>query len=296
MLNLFKCWRAIMTKVKSYLLLPGILGLLIFAGCSSMKSTDILNFIIPANGYIKQQFNYGKHDRQSLDVYLPKTENKKTPIVFIYGGAWREGSKKDYEFVGHALSGLGHPVIIPDYRLYPEVKFPDFMNDIADAVAFIEDNSDKILGKPFNQYIMMGHSAGAHSAALFATDKQYQLKRDIGAQLTGLIVMAGPYDLPLDDPEVTTVFEGYSDKQVNPILKIHTDMPPVLLLHGLNDDRVLPYHTENFSTALQQKGITVTKHLYPGVNHTQLIGSLATPLRFLNNSYDDIKKFLATLN
>ena len=56
-------------------------------------------------------------------------------MVFWYGGGWVEGSKKNYRFVGAALASRGLVTVIPDYRLYPEVGFPDFLRDAAMAVA-----------------------------------------------------------------------------------------------------------------------------------------------------------------
>ena len=272
--------------------ITGLLLSMVLISCSTAGSIDLLNRSLPAGAYSKQTLRYGTHHRQSLDIYLPKIAQHKTPIVFIYGGAWRGGEKRNYEFVAHALTGLGHPVIIPDYRLFPEVQFPTFINDMADSISFVERSSGLGLTKPFNHYILMGHSAGAHAAALLATDRRYLRARNVQARLTGLIAMAGPYDLPMNDPEVAPVFGRASAQQSKPILNVQANMPATLLLHGLNDTRVKPFHTERFRDAVQRSGGSVTTQLYPGVNHTRLIGSLAAPLRFLNSSYADIKQSL----
>ncbi len=155
-----------MKATKALFVLLTVLIFLVIAGCSSMKSTDLLNFVLPASGYEKTQLNYGKNPRQSLDLYIPKTEQHKIPIIFVYGGAWREGSKEDYEFVAHALTGLGHTVIVPDYRLYPDAQFPEFVNDVADAISFVEQHADSLMGRSLNKAILMGHSSGAHTACI----------------------------------------------------------------------------------------------------------------------------------
>ncbi len=139
-----------MKITKALIISSGLLIFLIIAGCTSIKSTDLLNFVLPASGYEKTQLNYGNNPRQSLDLYIPKTEQKKIPIIFVYGGAWREGNKQDYEFVAHALTGLGHIVIIPDYRLYPEAQFPEFVNDVANAISFVEQHANSLMGEPLN--------------------------------------------------------------------------------------------------------------------------------------------------
>ena len=72
-------------------------------------------------------------------------------------------------------------------------------------------------------------------------------------------------------------------------------MPPVLLLHGLKDTRVKPFHTERFSEALRQMGIQHQVKRYKKVSHVAIISSIAAPLRRLSPSYADIRDFLARL-
>mgnify|MGYP000135572750 CR=1 FL=1 len=264
---------------------------LVMTGCAAVTPTSAINLLVPSGGYTKQQISYGNHRRQSLDLYLPKSTSTKIPIVFIYGGAWKTFSKSDFLFVAQALTSLGHPVIAPDYRHYPEVKFPDFINDVADAINYV-DRQNLGLPKPFTEYILMGHSSGAHTAALLATDSRYLNKRKIRARLKGLIAMAGPYDLTMNDAEVFPIFNTTTAQRAKPILNVKPGMPPTLLMHGLADTRVLPFHTRRFRDALLKNGNSVTTRLYPGVSHTKIIGSLAAPLRFLNNSFGDIREFL----
>lgn len=271
--------------------------LLAGAGCSTMKATDVINFVLPTGSYELKQAAYGSHPRQQVDIYLPKTEaiNNKPAVVFIYGGAWREGERGDYAFVAHALTGLGHPVIIPDYRLYPEAKFPLPIDDVAAAIRHIEQQETALLGRPLQSYVVMGHSSGAHAAAVLASDPQYLKRNKVKAKLAGLIALAGPHDLPLNDPEVQPVFAGASAQTAKTTELVRRGMPPTLLLHGEADSRVYPFHTRNFTAALQQAGVPVTTKIYPGVDHVRIIGSLAAPLRMLNNSYADIRDFLKTL-
>ena len=261
------------------------------AGCSMIKATDVINFVLPASHYTRISGSFGEAERQQWDLYIPD-EVKGVPVVFVYGGAWREGDRRDYEFVGHALSGLGHPVFIADYRLYPQVTYPTFVEDSADAIAWFEDNAEALLGDPLQRYVLMGHSSGAHTAALLATDTPFLRERGVRAQLAGLIGIAGPYDLPLDDPEVVDVFPGADAAEVQPVQRVSRQTPPVLLLHGLDDTRVVPRHSRRFAEALKEHDVAVTLKLYEGVNHTRIIGSMAAPLRFLNDSYDDTRVFL----
>jgi acetyl esterase/lipase len=262
-----------------------------------MKATDALNAVIPQSHYRVKTAHYGQHIRQGMDIYLPNEKKqqqygKKPVIVFVYGGAWRDGNKKDYKFVGHALTELGHPVIIPDYQLFPQVKFPVFIEDIAQAIRYTETNAQALLEQAFDEYVLMGHSAGAHTAALLAADKYWTEKAGITAKKVGLIALAGPYDLPLDDPEVTPVFPN-KPELVNPLLKItNQSLPPILLLHGGKDDRVFPFHTKRFAKVIKRTGNNVQVNIYPRVNHAMILGNMAAPLRLFGSSYTDIKYFL----
>lgn len=274
-------------------------SLLIVTGCSNnMKATDALNAIIPQTHYTVTTANYGEQVRQRMDVYVPseaklRQYGKKSPVIFVYGGAWREGNKEDYKFVGHALTELGHPVIIPDYQLFPNVKFPVFIEDIAQAIHSAEANAARLLGQSMDDYVLMGHSAGAHTAALLTVDNRWARNAGVRAKQRALIALAGPYDLPLDDPEVMPIFPD-DPNRVNPVLKAGGQLPPILLLHGGKDDRVFPFHTQRFAAAIKRSGNEVQVKVYPRVNHVMILGSVAAPLRLLGSSFTDIKAFLAT--
>ena len=88
-------------------------------------------------------------------------------MIFFYGGSWDTGSKNDYLFVAQALAASGYTVVIPDYRLYPAVRFPAFVDDGARAVRWTADRvgTDKVF--------VMGHSAGAHIALMLAANTPY---------------------------------------------------------------------------------------------------------------------------
>lgn len=262
-----------------------------------MKTTDILNLTSDHGRDSVQTVRYGSLPRQNMDIYHPNdAEPIKTPVIFVYGGAWIAGERGDYGFVAHALTRSGHPVIIPDYRLSPEVSFPDFINDVADAIAYLDQHAPELLHSPLNNYVLMGHSAGAHTVALLGTDQTYLSKRKIHAKLSGIIALAGPYDLDLSHADVMPVFGDASAQASKPLLNVQPSMPPVLLLHGGADQRVGVHHTERFAKALREAGVPVIEKIYAGVNHTKIIGSLARPLRWLNASDQDIQAFLTEID
>lgn len=277
--------------------------LTLFIGYFNIRSIDVLNALLSSDHYeIESNISYGTDPRQTLDVYYPtkdvnQTQGKDKPvIVFIYGGAWKMGDKKDYTFIAHAFTQAGYRVVIPNYRLYPAVKFPLFIDDIADAIAYLEQQKIHLLGDLSKGIVLMGHSAGAHTAALLATDQHYLKSRKIKTPLIGLVALSGPYDLELDHPEVIPIFLPIEDtNSIRPARMVHNNMPPVLLLHGKKDIRVDPLHTDVFAEKLQQQGVQLTLKRYENVNHADIVGSIALPLRYKNPSYQDIITFLGSL-
>ena len=85
---------------------------------------------------------YGGGARQRLDVYTPRNAQNRPIIVFWYGGGWEGGKKSQYRFVGAALAKAGYVAVLPDYRLYPDVKFPAFVQDGAAALAWVVSHAD----------------------------------------------------------------------------------------------------------------------------------------------------------
>src|SRR4051794_16714935 len=171
----------------------------LLSGCSPLRA---LNALVPRTGYmLAEGISYGETQRQRLDVYLPAVPDaSRAVVVFFYGGNWNSGDRADYRFVGEALSSRGFVTVLPDYRLYPDVRFPDFLDDCAHAVRWAFAHAAEF-GGDAQQLFVAGHSAGAYNAAMLALNAEY-LERDGPApRLRGWIGLAGPYDfLPLQSP------------------------------------------------------------------------------------------------
>jgi acetyl esterase/lipase len=259
---------------------------------SACKAVNILNAVIPATGYtLTEGVAYGVANRQKLDIYHPiQAADNHELIIFIYGGAWRQGNRSEYEFIGQALSSAGHTVVIPDYRLYPDVIFPDFITDIVMAIDSLPTQAT-LSAIDTRSIVLMGHSSGAHSAALLSTDSSYLL--NTGVFVKALIGLSGPYDLPLDNDEVIPVFSGASPDKSKPVLLADASHPRTLLIHGLSDRRVVPRHTRTFSRVLKENGVSVTTHLLDGENHAGILAGIAAPLQFTNDTLRYVLEFLA---
>jgi acetyl esterase/lipase len=260
----------------------GALAALCAAGCDRL---EFLAANLPATlGPYTRRSNiaYGDDPRQRLDLYVPdRLHGGRAPVVvFWHGGRWSYGDKSQYRFVGDALAGLGAVAILPNYRHYPSVRMPGFMQDAARAAswaaAYARDTGDP------QRLVLMGHSAGAHLAALVALDPRYY--GEVGAavpRVNGVIGLSGPYDfLPLLEDDLKDMFgppELYPISQ--PINFVRRDAPPMLLIHGDADERVLPKNSRNFAAALTACGAAVTLHMYPGLGHADTIAPLSRPVR-----------------
>jgi acetyl esterase/lipase len=261
------------------------------AGCGPR----LLNALVPGDGYrVEHDLPYGDDPRQRLDLYLPDRLAGRAPVVvFFYGGRWEAGDKGQFQFVGQALASRGFVAVIPDYRRYPAVRFPRFVEDGAAAVAWVRDNVGEFGGDAGSIHLM-GHSAGAHIAALLALDHDYLAAAGVApGAITSLIGLAGPYDfLPLDDPTLEAIFAVEDIAATQPITFADRSAPPTLLLHGADDLTVRPANSERLAAALRAAGNQVELRLYPGVGHVGLVIALAAPLRWLAPVGADVSDFL----
>jgi acetyl esterase/lipase len=245
-----------------------------------------------------RNIRYGPGPRHVLDVYVPdkaSLEPQPRPlVVFWHGGRWRFGDKADYRFAGAALAELGHVAVLPNYRLYPDVKMPGFMDDAARAGQWAAAHAGKF-GADANRLYLMGHSAGAHLAALVTLDPRYFAATGQAVPpIAGVIGLSGPYDfLPLLETEVQDMFgppENYPLSQ--PINFVRSDAPPMLLVHGLKDDTVSPKNSRNLAAALIALGVPVTLKLYPKLGHADTVAALSRPARGRAPVLADIAAFV----
>lgn len=215
--------------------------ILLLPGCSPLSLVNGLSSASEAVAVVNHK--YGRAPRQQLDVYLPDRVIDGSPVVvFFYGGGWKRGEKGKYGFVGHRLAGKGYITVIPDYRLYPQVTFPVFVEDGADALAWVRDN----VAQARHGVVVMGHSAGAHTAALLALDRRYlEAAGQPASMIRGMIGLAGPYDFnPMAFRSTRPIFAGVEDiEKAMPATFACSAKTPLLLLHGAEDRIVIPDHS-----------------------------------------------------
>lgn len=277
---------------KKYCAASLLLTLVLLTGCSGL---EVLNAVTPNIGYARHaDIHYGEKPRQKLDVYVPTDGATPAPVVvFFYGGAWNQGNKEAYAYVAQALTSQGYITVIADYRLYPEVIFPVFIKDAAKAVAWVHENIADYGGNP-QQVFIMGHSAGAHIAAMLVLDERYLQAYDgDNSWFAGFIGLSGPYDFKLTSDLLRGIFGPPADyPETQPINFVDGGNPPVLLMHGKDDQRVETLDTRLLTKKIQAAGGPVTMKLYEDTGHVWMIASLAWPLRPFSNVLEDIAVFI----
>jgi acetyl esterase/lipase len=232
-----------------------------------------------ADMVVHANLSYGNAPRQSLDIYAPKDKGgaqQRPVIIFFYGGGYQDGVKGDYRFVADRFVREGYIVVIPDYRVYPDVKFPAFVEDGARTVAFIQKNIAIYGGDP-NGLFLAGHSAGAHIGALLTADERYL--KAAGARMPAIRAfagLAGPYNFVPEEEIYKTIFgppEQYPAMQVTNF--IDGEEPPMLLLHGAKDKTVYVSNLEKLKSRIAQKGGRVDTKIYNDIDHVQIAGALS---------------------
>ena len=258
-------------------------------GCSPAA---LLNATVPRTGYtLEADLPSGRLPRQRLDYYAPAAPRAdgKT-VLFFYGGAWRQGNKADYLFLGQALASRGVGAVVADYRLFPDVRYPAFIQDGALAVGW----SARRFGS--ERLFLMGHSAGAYIASMLAANTTYLRAVAVDRlKLGGLIGIAGPYDFqPRNYRWLRDIFGDADNAAIQPITHATAPLPSALLLHGADDHLVAPRNSERLAAAWQTARAPVELKLYEKVDHLTIVGAFADVLQGRAPTRADVLAWLDT--
>jgi acetyl esterase/lipase len=274
--------------------LAGLVGAL--GACTAQGA---LNTLEPRSGVtVTNDLAYGDGPRQRLDVYSPSQPAAGRPVVvFFYGGSWDSGSKADYGWVGQALARQGYVAVLPDYRLYPQARWPTFLQDCALAVRWARDHAAAYGGDP-SRLVLMGHSAGAYNAVDLAVDDRWLGAAGVDAhtQIRAVVGLSGPYDfLPLDSDELKAIFGPEPDRpDTQPINHVDGRSAPMLLATGDLDHTVSPGNSDRMAARVSSHGGSATVIHYRSLDHIRMVAALAAPLRWMAPVMRDATAFINT--
>ncbi|MFN3265409.1 MAG: alpha/beta hydrolase [Deinococcales bacterium] len=253
----------------------------------------ILSNLAPLEGIRRLEgIAYGTHPRQKLDVYLPlRLAESRGIVVFGYGGGYKDGNRDEYRFIGHTFAELGLVTIVYDYRLYPEVRFPTYLEDAALALRWAYDHAADY-GADKQAIVLAGHSAGAHIAALLATNPKYLERVQLQPrQLRLVLCLGGAYQFwsaqgGFISPDIAEVMQGASPLETQPIEFLSAASADMVLMHGIND-QILPIgQARAFVQKALSLGAPVRLLEYPG-DHASTVINLSATLRFRSRQYAD---------
>lgn len=266
--------------------------LLAAGGCSGRRLAEGL--LLGSHFIRTPGLAYGEDARQRLDVYRPRAVREGAPVVvFLYGGRWQSGSKDEYRLLGDALTRRGMVAVIPEYRLYPAVRFPAWVQDAALAVRWARDNAARYGGDPDN-LVVIGHSAGGHTAALLALDERWLRQAGVptGA-VRGFAAIAGPVDTSWTDPDVQALMGPPAGWPATyPRTHVDGTEPPLLLLHGGDDDTVSPEGSRRLAARIGERGGCARAVVYRGLGHVEIIVAAAVPRVSRAPVLDDLAAFV----
>ncbi|MEM7570855.1 MAG: alpha/beta hydrolase, partial [Pseudomonadota bacterium] len=261
-----------------------ILSLFLLAQCSP---TDVLNAVTPTKSIKSiETHSYGPEPRQALDVYAPASPKDGAPVlVFFYGGSWESGEKGDYKFVAEAFTSAGYTAVLPDYRVYPEVIYPTFLEDAASAVAWTTKRF------PQRPIALIGHSAGGHIALMLGLDTPFLGQANVARceTIVATAALSAPVGImPLKREPYISIFPDRMTAKDAPLRNVSAKTAPVLLMTGLKDTSVLPANSEKIAAALTDAGAEVQLTTYPDMKH-------ADTAKYLSHFFDEDASLRADL-
>jgi acetyl esterase/lipase len=252
-----------------------------------------VNTQISGNFKVKTEYRYGSEPDQTLDLYAVNSTTQQTPtVMFIHGGYWRSGSKDDWTFLARAFNEQGYNVVIPNYRLVPEVYFPAFVSDAALAFKWITLHAPEFYGDPKNIFIL-GHSAGAHIASMLAFDGSYFHQ----IQAAAVVSIAGVYDLTKDDLRtdacIKDMLANNRPEDASPTHFISRTHPPYLAIYGRVDQVVNQNQIQRLEHELvSREADDRSQILGYDLDHLGLIFAFSPAFQTQSTLFVDVMQFL----
>lgn len=211
-------------------------------------------------------------DKNKLDLYMPKGAKDCPVVMFVHGGGYRRGDRKDTKDLGPVLAAEGVGVAVISYRLIPTVKHPEQIGDVALALAWLKANVAKHGGSP-DKLFVMGHSAGAHLATMLGSNPDFLGKVKLGLKdLKGVIALEGYYT-----PMNKEMFGGEKGlKEVTPATYASSQMPAYLLLYSDGAGKRAADLATDLEKAIRDGKGTADAVLVKERNHTTLLSKIAS--------------------
>jgi len=256
---------------------------------SETASTGVLNFATPLSGVeLEKDVAFGAHERDRIDYYYPSDAHPDKPIiVFVHGGGWNRGDKSMYKFFAEGLTSEFYNVALPNYRLYPEVTYPAFLEDNARAIAAVHKKH------PDSKLVLIGHSAGAYNVLKMGVKPEFLAEQGVDACKTiqGIVALAAPTGAyPAESEPTTLIFPNNISGDEGPINHVDQPLPPILLVNGDQDSSV---RFENATEMGEKMNGRAQVKIYDGADHVDPVKQFSR--YFKGPIKTDVVEFIAGL-
>ena len=249
-------------------------SLAVISALAACAPVSILNGITPSSTYDRtKNVSFGDGERDKLDIYRAEKPKEGAPVLmFVHGGSWDSGSKGIYKFLAEGFTKSGYDIVVPNYRLYPEAKFPNFLKDNAKAVAFTAETF------PDRKIVLVGHSAGAYNVLMLALRDEYL--KDAGvdkcAVVSGVVALAAPTGIvPLKSDRLIEIFPDRFTGADAALNNVKGPAPAIFLGHGESDTTVYPKNSTALAEKIIARGGQAQVEIYPGQSHTDVVKVLS---------------------
>ena len=223
-----------------------------------------------------------------LDIYKPKSASNPYLIVWVHGGAWRSGSKGNPPL---GLLGFGYALASLDFHLSEEAPYPSMVHDIKAGIRYLRANAKKY-GYRADKIVIWGSSSGGHLAALVGTTNGDKfLEGTLGdytstsssvqgildfygpANLLTILNQSTPHGISVREPAMKILFGKSIDevketaKQASPVFQTDPSDPPLLIVHGDQDNQVPVNQSIELMEAYKKNKLPVQIEFVPGAGH-----------------------------
>jgi acetyl esterase/lipase len=272
------------------------------SGCSTVEQIGI-HFLykkaeLPESQIVRDKaYREGSSPGQRLNLFFPDSSGWPV-LVFVHGGGWNSGNKDltvggadIYDNIGRFFASHGIGVAIINYRLLPQVSWPEQIEDVADATAWVASHIADYGGSP-SRLFLSGHSAGAQLAARIALDPAPLEQRGLSPRiLCGVIAVSGA-GLDLRDAKTYELGEDirYYEKRfrdgatgeswrqaASPISFVNASAPPFLIVYAEGESKGLQRQSGLLHEALASAGAESQIVIVPGQSHTRIVLTLSRP-------------------
>ena len=222
---------------------------------------------------------------QALDIYLPPADGPQEDriVMYVHGGKWAVGDKKNkiQDKIRYFRDELGYIFVSVNYRLVTKtnnVMYPDFVVDVAAAIAYVLDRFD------LDSLSLIGHSAGAHLVSLVSTDASYLAEHGLGLSSINFVAPLDTeaFDVPAKGGP-TYAFGNNLEiwEEASPLTYVEryrsrpNQIPPHLLLsRGTLARRQI---VEEYAEALESAGVFVHTFDASSLSHEEVTTVIGTP-------------------